>query len=381
VPGNLTAPARGAVVDVPVVPTPNCRPWSAPGAMNPGPHSGAVTIREQVGANTGPAVAVTFSVGATAVRITQAADLPAPPVLHAAVDRDRVHLSWEPGVGAGITSFEIRGAALGAALTTVATLSGSLREWTSPPLASGSYVVQAAARNDLGAGPASNEVRFSIGVRTAPDAPDGLLATVVDDQVTLVWTPPGTGPAPSGYVVEAAPASTDSFVAVARTADPRLSVIRVPVGPWRVRVRAATDGGIGPPSAPVTVAPVACTAAPGAPEAPWPLGTYPSFTLRWSAPAVGSVEQYVIDVGSVAGASDIGHVLIGGDQTTVTVPLVSARAFARVRARNACGQSTPSPEVLVALGVSASTRATIAGASEAPQAMALALGSPEFQRR
>jgi len=130
----------------------------------------------------------------TFVRSTQLADVPAPPVLHGAVDGDRVRLFWEPGAGAGITSFEIRGAALGGSLSTVATLSGSLREWTSPALGPGSYVVQAAASNALGVGPASNEVRFRIGVLTTPDAPDGLMATVVDDQVTLDWQPAATGP-------------------------------------------------------------------------------------------------------------------------------------------------------------------------------------------
>jgi uncharacterized protein (DUF1800 family) len=41
----------------------------------------------------------------------------------------------------------------------------------------------------------------------------------------------------------------------------------------------------------------------------------------------------------------------------------------------------PTPESVLAGNMSETTRATIAKAPTAPQALALALGSPEFQRR
>lgn len=352
VPDNLTAPARGGVVEVPVVPTPNCRPWSAPDAMNPGPHVGAATIREQVDPNPeGQTQQLARAIGGTTVRLTQAAEVPAPPVLRATVDGTRVQLSWDPSPGAGITAFEIRGAQAGTAPAAVTTVASSHREWTSPPLGPGSYVVQVVAGNRLGVGPPSNDVRFSIGVTTLPDAPELLQAVVVDDEVTLSWAPAATGPAPSGYVVEAAPPGVAAFVTVARLLEPRLRVGRAPVGPWQMRVRAVTAGGAGPPSGPVVVAPTACTAPPGPPGTPWPLLTYPSFTLRWSAPLVGSVDEYVIEVGSVTGASDIGRVRVGDGQTSVTLPQANPnrRAFARIRARNACGEGAPSGEVVVVL--------------------------------
>ena len=45
----------------------------------------------------------------------------------------------------------------------------------------------------------------------------------------------------------------------------------------------------------------------------------------------------MIEVGSVSGATDLGRVVVGGDQTTLTVPQVSVNTmgFARVRARKA----------------------------------------------
>jgi len=43
--------------------------------------------------------------------------------------------------------------------------------------------------------------------------------------------------------------------------------------------------------------------------------------------------------------------------------------------------NAPSPESVLAGNISDTTRATIAKAASAQQALALALGSPEFQRR
>ncbi|HQZ39565.1 MAG TPA: fibronectin type III domain-containing protein [Vicinamibacterales bacterium] len=352
VPDNLTVPAQGAVVDIPVVPTPNCRPWSAPGAMNPGPHTGAATIRTQVDANIwSQPQTVTQVIGGTAATIAQAAAPPAAVDLRVGIEGDRVRLTWMPGVGAGVRWFDVQGALLGAAPAVVATLPSSAREWVSPSLSPGSYVVEVTARNDAGSGPESNSVAFSIGAQALPDAPTDLDATVVDDQVTLTWRPAASAPAPSGYVVEASAAGGSGLVPMARTTGPRLYATRVPAGSWQVRVRAETSGGAGAASPIVTLAPAGCAAPPGPPQAPWPLTTFPSFTLRWAVPLAGSVDEYVIEVGSTTGASDIARAVVGGAETAVTVPQVSANAlaFARVLARNACGESAPSLEVVVLL--------------------------------
>ena len=349
VPDGLIAPARGGVIDVPVVPTPNCRPWLALEALNPGPHTGPVTIREQVEANSNSQPEnFTRSIGGTTVQITQAADRPAAPVLRAALEGNRIHLRWDPSPGAGITAFEIRGAALGGS-DSVQVVASTRRDWLSPPLGPGSYAIRIAAGNNLGLGPPSNEIRFSVGVATAPQPPAGLVATVVDDQVTLTWQSATTAPAPSGYVIEAAAAGTGAFAAVARTAEERLFATRVPTGPWQVRVRAVTDGGASAPTDPVTIAPSRCTAPPGSPRALWTLRTYPAFTLTWSPPATGSVEQYVIEAGTVEGSANLGRVVLGGDQTAITLPTIDSNSlgFARIRARNACGEGPPSSDVVI----------------------------------
>jgi hypothetical protein len=66
------------------------------------------------------------------------------------------------------------------------------------------------------------------------------------------------------------------------------------------------------------------------------------------APAIGSVEEYVLEAGSAMGRSDLARVAISGRQTSLTQALpYGARMLVRVRARNACGQSQPSGELLV----------------------------------
>ena len=64
-------------------------------------------------------------------------------------------------------------------------------------------------------------------------------------------------------------------------------------------------------------------------------------------PAIGSAEEYVLETGSM-GRSDLARVAISGSETSLTQALpYGARMFVRVRARNACGQSQPSGELLV----------------------------------
>ena len=114
-------------------------------------------------------------------------------------------------------------------------------------------------------------------------------------------------------------------------------------------VRAVTDGGAGAPTDPVTIAPSRCATPPGPPRAPWTLRTYPALTLTWSPPAAGSVEQYAIEGGSAEGSANLGRVVLGGDQTAITLPIIDLNllGFARIRARNAGGESPSSPDVVI----------------------------------
>ncbi len=207
-PSTVTAPIEGGVVGIPVVPESTCVAWSAPGqpaVLNPGPHSGPTTLLVQTWANTAATPKLTpVVIGWQTALITQPSGVPAGPALEAAVSGDRVTLFWTPDIGAGITSFVIRGAIAGSEVSDVLQVPAHLRAWTSPPLPPGSYEVELVAANEAGRSAASNRRAFSIGVAGTPEPPSGLTASVADDRVALSWTPASAIPAPSGFVIEAA---------------------------------------------------------------------------------------------------------------------------------------------------------------------------------
>ncbi len=353
-PSVVAAPVEGGVISIPVVPEAACAEWSVPdqpAVLNPGPHVGAATLLVQTWANTlATERATTLSLRGRSVVITQPSGPPAAPRLEAIVGGDRVALSWTPAIGAGIGSFVVRGGPAGSLVTDVVELRAHLRTWTSPPLPPGSYQVEIVAANDAGRSVSSNSRSFSIGVGAPPEAPINLVATVADDRVALSWAPAPSGPAPAGFVIEAAAEGASSFEAVAHSDIPSFVATRVPAGSWQVRVRAATTGGRSQPSDVVSVMTARCAAPPGAPQLPWALWTPPAVTLGWSPPASGSVEDYVIEVGSAAGLADLGSLVVPGTQLSYTQE-ISARAatYVRVRARNVCGESAPSAAVPIVL--------------------------------
>ena len=353
VPAVAAAPLEGGVVHLPVLPESSCVAWrvaNQPGVLNPGPHAGPATILVRTWPNAEAAPkSIPIQIGRQTVTITQPSGVPATPAFEAAVAGDRVGLSWAPAIGAGITAFIVRGAIAGGAVTDVLQVPASLRDWISPPLPPGSYEVELVAVNGAGRSAPSNRRAFSIGVAGTPDPPSGLTASVGDDRVALSWTPASTSPAPAGFIVEAAANGSPAFAPVARTDVPSFVATRVPTGTWEVRVRSATAGGVSEPSAAISVTTAPCTAPPGPPQAPWALWTRPSVSIRWSAPSTGSVEEYVIEVGSASGRADLGQLIVPSTRVTHMEQVSALVAFVRVRARNACGTGAPSPEVAVVI--------------------------------
>jgi glucose/arabinose dehydrogenase len=90
-------------------------------------------------------------------------------------------------------------------------------------------------------------------------------------------------------------------------------------------------------------------------------------TLSWSAPAIGTHTHYVIDAGSVPGASNLAQLTVAGSQTSITVPDVPAGVYyVRVRSVNSAETSAASNEVVLAINSSGCT---------APPAMPLAFSA------
>jgi hypothetical protein len=68
--------------------------------------------------------------------------------------------------------------------------------------------------------------------------------------------------------------------------------------------------------------------------------------LVWAA--VAGADEYVIEVGSAAGASNL-LVQPLGRVTTLATMAPPGRYYARIRARNACGPGAPSNEIVVTI--------------------------------
>lgn len=91
-----------------------------------------------------------------------------------------------------------------------------------------------------------------------------------------------------------------------------------------------------------------CNAAPSAPSSLVPTKNGTIVTLNWTAP-VGSdpVSTYVIEVGNTPGTNNVGTFVAPGSAATFQREAPPGTYYVRVFARNACGTSAASNEVVV----------------------------------
>ena len=179
----------------------------------------------------------------------------APTTLGSSTAGALVSLAWTaPAAGVAPIGYVLyAGSAPGqsdlAAFSTGSTLTG----WSgaAPP---GLYYVRVSARSACGVGPTSNEVAVAVGGPVAPGAPAQLAASLSGRVVSLVWSPPTSGPAPSGYLVEVGSASGLTDIASIDSGSAATSISgSVPPGAYFLRVRARAGGVAGPVSNEVTI--------------------------------------------------------------------------------------------------------------------------------
>ncbi|MGE0363235.1 MAG: PQQ-dependent sugar dehydrogenase [Vicinamibacterales bacterium] len=172
-----------------------------------------------------------------------------------------------------------------------------------------------------------------------PPAPTNLAATVQGSSVTITWN--GAAGATS-YVLEAGNAPGASNVGTFLTAGTGLAAAGVPAGGYYVRVRGRNANGTGAASAELPIA-VGCTF-PAAPDTFTGSASGQTVTLGWSVAA--GVTQTIVEAGVTPGfTTPIVTIGFAAPQAGVAFPGVPPGTYvARVRAVNACGQSTPSVE-------------------------------------
>ena len=181
-------------------------------------------------------------------------------------------------------------------------------------------------------------------------APINLRATVTGNTVRLDWDPP-PGEAVTGYRLEAGSSPGLSNIVGGFNLGQQFFIAQnVPNGVYYVRVRGIGTPPDGPPSGDVEVrvgGAAPCTP-PGPPSALRSTVSGSTLTLLWNAPSSGGAPTaYILDVGTSPGLSNALVFDTGSAAQTLVATVPPQQFFVRARARNACGSSGPSNEIVV----------------------------------
>ncbi len=250
----------------------------------------------------------------------------------------RASMSWTPPASGAVTDYLIEaGSAPGA--TNLATLPvGPTTTSYSVVGPAGTYYVRVRARNGCGSAASEDVVVTLTPECAAPGAPGAPVANVVAGRVSLAWAPASGA---TSHIFEAGSAPGLANLVNSNVSGTAL-VASAPPGVYYVRARGRNACGVGPAS-PETVVTVGGCAAPGSPS---PLSASLNgrqVRLEWS-PVAGAA-SYVLEAGSVPGASNIVVTAVGG--TSVTTPAPPGTYYVRVKARTACGTGPASNELAV----------------------------------
>lgn len=203
-----------------------------------------------------------------------------------------------------------------------------------------------------GSAGSQNSGQPSGGGSTCIGAPSGLPPTATSSStVTLTWAPPTIG-TPMSYVIEAAsapggPANLANFNT--GNALTTLIVPDVPAGTYYIRVRAVSSCGTSAPSSELQliVSVVNASSCPGAPRSLQSSVSGSTVTFTWLAPTTGTATSYVVRAGTQPGLADLANFDTGSTALTLVSSNVPAGSYyVRVYAKNACGLSASSNEVL-----------------------------------
>lgn len=350
--------SRGARVEAQNLAAPS-RPWSCWSVPTTGGAFAASSFSDRVcGAFVEAAAKIQF-----APRPTPPARIavpPAPTGLTVVISEQSVFLSWSAAADPA-TTFTLEAGSLSGladlANTTTASNAHSLVATGMPP---GRYYMRVRAQNASATSAASNEVPVLVltgACSAASDAPQNLTSSATGSTVTLNWSAPASGCAPTAYVIEAGGSPGASNLANFSTGSSATSFSASGVGSgvYYVRVKSTTIAGTSAASNETTLSVGSCATAPSAPAVLTSSVNGSTVVLTWSA-SNGMVSSYIIEAGTATGLTNVLVSDTGSTATSLTAGGVgSAGYYVRVRARNACGTSAPSIDNLVVVPGSTGT--------------------------
>jgi hypothetical protein len=175
----------------------------------------------------------------------------------------------------------------------------------------------------------------------APEAPHALAASVAGQFVQLSWLAPAGG-GQQEYVLDAGSSPGLTNIASITLPNTPTFAVTAPPGTYHVRARARNACGTSAPSNEIVVVVSGCTP-PGAPGAFRVTQSGSVVTLDWNT--VAGATDYVLEVGSAPGRNNLLVVALPPGPISATAP--PGTYYVRIRARNGCGASSPSNELIV----------------------------------
>jgi hypothetical protein len=217
-------------------------------------------------------------------------------------------------------------------------------------LPAGTYYLRMRSGNAFGIGEASEEQAFTIGgvgCSAPPESPLDLTATVTGNSVAFNWRAPAQSIVTS-YVIRAGSMSGARNLATLPVGNVTSFTVTAPTGAFFVTVGAVNGCGAGVPSHETVVVVGGAVVPPGRPIPLESEVTGQTVTLSWAEPSIGTGPfQYVLEVGSAPGASNLFNAPMAG-QTTITANGVAPGIYyIRVRAIGVGGVGPASNEVVV----------------------------------
>jgi hypothetical protein len=260
-----------------------------------------------------------------------------------------VQLGWMPAAGGSpATSYVLEaGTSPG---TTAVSLPVATNALAVPGVGPGVYWLRVRGVNGFGIGAPSPEFALVVLANggTPPPVPENVEAWTIGSRLTMTWTDPEVGAAPTGYRVEAGTAPGAANVGAIEVPARNFTFEATPPGFYFVRVRARLGGELSAASSETMIVVGGVPAPPTAPQQFASNVSSSTVNFTWAEPVAGVPTSYRLEAGSAPGLSNLATLETGNSATSLVVPGVPPGTyFVRLRARNSIGLSVATAERVV----------------------------------